>query len=274
MRNEKTAVWPWMAGVVLVGGVGFLLLRDRFDTGASGRADPPAAGALAGGAAAPAAGADPAVAPTPVQHPLDIEAAADPALPPLQDSDAAALESLAGLLGGEGTLATLLRDHVIARLVGHINLLDKPSVPSNAIAVAPLPGGLQVDAGADGEQIAAANGARYAPYVQAFTAVDAQALARAYLGFYPLVQQAYGDLGVRDAYFNDRLVAVIDHLLQTPQPARPLAVTRDPRGRYAFVDPALQARSVGQKALLRLDLAQQQAVMQQLRALRAAITRG
>jgi len=272
MRKEKTAVWPWMAGVVLVGGVGFLLLRDRFDTATPAPAEVAATTATAGGVQP--APVDPVPASPPVQHPLDVEAAADPALPPLEDSDAAALESLAGLLGGEGTLAPLLRDHVIARLVGHINLLDKPSMPPTAMAVAPLPGGLQVEAGADGEQIAAANGARYALYVQAFTAVDAEALARAYLRFYPIVQQAYGDLGVRDAYFNDRLVAVIDHLLQTPQPARPLAVTRDPRGRYAFVDPALQARSVGQKALLRLDLAQQQAVMRQLRALRAAITRG
>ena len=82
------------------------------------------------------------------------------------------------------------------------------------------------------------------------------------------------DSGHPDGHFNDRLVTVIDHLLQTPEPARPLAVEPDGKGRYRFVDPALQSLSVGQKALLRMDATQQQAVKQQLRALRAAVTRG
>jgi arginyl-tRNA--protein-N-Asp/Glu arginylyltransferase len=49
---------------------------------------------------------------------------------------------------------------------------------------------------------------------------------------------------------------------------------RDERGRYRFVDPDLQARSVGQKALLRLEVAQARAVKQQLRELRTALTGG
>ncbi|MEU9859181.1 DUF3014 domain-containing protein, partial [Streptomyces sp. NPDC047974] len=67
---------------------------------------------------------------------------------------------------------------------------------------------------------------------------------------------------------------VIDHLLETPEPARPVAVVRDERGRYRFVDSDLQSRSVGQKALLRMDATQERAVKQQLRAIRSSITRG
>ena len=48
---------------------------------------------------------------------------------------------------------------------------------------------------------------------------------------------------------------------------------RDERGRYRFVDPTLQSRSIGQKALLRMDVAQARAIKQQLRAIRSAITR-
>ncbi|WP_210217149.1 DUF3014 domain-containing protein, partial [Klebsiella pneumoniae] len=44
------------------------------------------------------------------------------------------------------------------------------------------------------------------------------------------------------------------------------------RGRYRFADATLQSRSIGQKALLRMDVAQARAVKQQLRAIRAAIT--
>ncbi|MGW9229195.1 DUF3014 domain-containing protein [Streptomyces niveus] len=55
---------------------------------------------------------------------------------------------------------------------------------------------------------------------------------------------------------------------QSPQ------VERDERGRYRFVDPTLQSRSIGQKALLRMDAAQARAVKQQLQAIRSAIARG
>ncbi|HBC52211.1 MAG TPA: DUF3014 domain-containing protein, partial [Stenotrophomonas maltophilia] len=117
------------------------------------------------------------------------------------------------------------------------------------------------------------NGARCAPYVQAFTALDPGATSTAYKRFYPLIQQAYVDLGRPDGYFNDRLVAVIDNLLDTPELAQSPVVQRDERGRYRFVDPTLQSRSIGQKALLRMDAAQARAVKQQLRAIRSAITR-
>ncbi|WMJ70270.1 DUF3014 domain-containing protein [Stenotrophomonas sp. 24(2023)] len=270
MQSGK-AVWPWIVGVVVIGGAGAWLFRDQF---APGGAAPATVEAPLPATAGPPAAAPPSPAAA-IQHPLDTEAAADPALPALADSDATAWNALASLFPGEGVLAPVMREFLIQRLVTHIDNLDKPSVPPTALALRPLPGELQVDAGADGTpQLAPANAARYAPYVKAFTAADADALGTAYLRFYPLVQKAYASLGRPDAYFNDRLVQVIDHLLATPEPARPLAVERDERGRYRFADPALQSRSVGQKALLRLDLQQERAVKQQLRALRAVVTRG
>ena len=42
-------------------------------------------------------------------------------------------------------------------------------------------------------------------------------MAVVYERLYPLFQQAYEDLGYPGKYFNDRLVEVIDHLLQTPE---------------------------------------------------------
>jgi hypothetical protein len=160
---------------------------------------------------------------------------------------------LSQLFQGEGPLTLLLRDHLIQRLVTQVDNLDKPSVPPTALAARPLPGSLQVEPGEGGERIAASNAARYAPYVQAFTALDPAATATAYKRFYPLIQQAYVDLGRPEGYFNDRLVAVIDHLLDTPELAQSPLVQRDERGRYRFVDPTLQSRSIGQKALLRMD---------------------
>lgn len=273
MQSGK-AVWPWVLGGVLVAGaVGGWLFRDELR---ALHQEPVARVEPAGSGAAtdpPAAAAQPP-APPAIQHPLDAGLAADPALPALGDSDASAWEALADVFPGDPVLALFLRDHLIQRLVTHVDNLTRPSVPPTALALRPLPGTLQVDSDEAGDRIGAANAARYAPYVKAFTAVDAGVLAAAYVRFHPLIQEAYVELGHPHGYFNDRLVVVIDHLLQAPEPARPLAVERDERGRYRFVDPELQALSVGQKAMLRLDAGQAAAVKQQLRALRVAITRG
>lgn len=272
MQKTK-AVWPWVLGVLVVGAAGWWLFRDDLRSLYPTRPTPAAEVRPDGDEPAPA---DPVAAPAvpQIQHPLDLEAAADPALPALGDSDASAWGALAELFPTDGVLALVLRDHLIQRLVAHVDNLTQPSVTASSLALRPVPGALQLEQDETGSRLGRDNAARYAPYVQAFTAVDADALAAAYVRFYPLIQQAYVELGHVDGYFNDRLVAVIDHLLQAPEPQRPLAVEPDERGKYRFTDPALQSLSVGQKALLRLDAEQARAVKQQLRAIRAAVTRG
>jgi len=272
MQSGK-AVWPWVLGVVVIGGVGAWLFREDLTRLAKGVEVPvQSTPATQASPPEPVAVTDPAPTPAP-RHPLDADAAADPALPAMADSDSAAWEALSQLFQGEGPMNLLLRDHLIQRVVSHVDNLDKPSVPPTVLAVRRLPGSLEVETGEGGARIAAANAARYATYVQAFTALDPVATADAYKRFHPLLQQAYVELGRPNAYFNDRLVAVIDHLLETPELAQAPLVQPDERGRFRFVDPSLQARSVGQKALLRMSAEQARAVKQQLRAFRAAITR-
>ena len=62
-----------------------------------------------------------------------------------------------------------------------------------------------------------ANFERYAPLVRVLEKTDVKALAVVYERLYPLFQQSYEDLGYPGKYFNDRLVEVIDLLLQTPE---------------------------------------------------------
>jgi len=117
-----------------------------------------------------------------------------------------------------------------------------------------------------------ANEARYAAAVALFEAVDARRLVSAYVRFYPLLQQAYRDLGVPDRQFNDRVVEVIDHLLAAPSPEGPLALVPVPdKPRWAFADPALEGASVGHKAMVRLGPAQAARVKVKLRELRGLL---
>ncbi|WP_434030364.1 DUF3014 domain-containing protein [[Pseudomonas] boreopolis] len=269
MQN-KTALWPWLIGAILVAGIGWWLFRP--DTTTHTTASPPAFPSRT----EPPVQAPPsasAAAPGGPQHPVESPAAADPAIPALADSDAAAWEALSNLAGDASVLDVLLRDHLIQRLVTMVDNLPRRSATRQSLALRPLPGELQLRQDEAGATLAPANAERYVPYVKAFAAVDPQALARAYRRFYPLFQQAYVELGYPDGYFNDRLVQVIDHLLQAPEPAQPPLVEPNGRGKYRFVDPALESLSVGQKALVRLGPGQEAAVKRQLRAIRAALTR-
>ncbi|MEM9688983.1 MAG: DUF3014 domain-containing protein [Pseudomonadota bacterium] len=187
-------------------------------------------------------------------------------LPSLDDSDAYFRLELRNLFGT--TLDRLLIESGgIERFVATIDNLPRKTVADSIRPLRPVAGALRV---VDGE-ITAANAERYAPYVALFTASDIDELVGAYQRFYPLMQEAYQRLGYPDGYFNDRVIVVIDHLLQTPAIDEPLAVTQ-PHVLYEFTDPSLQSLSAGQKILLRIGPEHRNAVQQRLRELRSRLT--
>ncbi|MBO9746618.1 DUF3014 domain-containing protein [Xanthomonas phaseoli pv. dieffenbachiae] len=270
--QSKSSRWPWLLAVPLISGAAWWLF--------SGPPDPqgrlPAPISRTASAVAAAVNPQPTPAGNEPRHPLQVPSAdaADVAIPPLAQSDDAAWEALLTLVQDETALSIVLRKHLIERVVVMIDNLTQPSISRRASVLQAVSGDLQISSTDNQLMIDQANAARYAPYVTAFTSVDAQALARSYVRFYPLFQQAYANLGAPDRYFNDRVIDVIDHLLRTPQPAEPIGVRRDERGRYLFVDPSLESLSVGQKALLRLGPTQAAAVKAQLQRIRAALLQG
>ena len=68
---------------------------------------------------------------------------------------------------------------------------------------------------------------------------------------YLMARYAFDDLGYKDAYFNDHLIALIDHLLATPDVAAPIVLVQ-PNVMYLYADPQLEALSPGQKTLIRM----------------------
>ncbi len=207
-----------------------------------------------------------------IEHP--IEAVKPPEAPPpvaLDDSDGAIAAALGHLLGDERLRRWFHGDAMVRRFVATVDNLSRPTVAMKVRSLQPVPGAFEVVRDGEAITVSAGNAARYAPYVQALERVDAKQLAGVYLRFYPLFQKAYEDLGYPKAYFNDRLVASIDHLLAAPEPPAPLRLTQ-PKVLYEFEDPQLEALSAGQKAMLRLGPDNAQRVKAKLRALRAEIT--
>ena len=178
---------------------------------------------------------------------------AEPAapLPPLDESDAEARAAISAAAGE--TLATehLAASDVIRKLVATTDNLSRDGLWIQARIVPPLGGLFQVEGEEDALYIAPANYERYKPLFRLVEAVDIGMLAEAYRRHYPLLQQAYEELGYPDRQFHNRALEIIDHLLATPRVSGPVRLVQ-PHVLYLFADPALEGLSPGQKILLRI----------------------
>lgn len=227
------------------------------------------------------------VAPS-IQHPIDTpapEAAGGPApLPALADADQWVGEQLNELLTRKNVLAFLQLDGFVRRAVATVDNLARQQAPARVWPVNPTPQRFNVQRGSDGvDTIHPDNSQRYTPLVLMIDAVDTAQAVALYRRLYPLFQQAYEELGFPGRYFNDRLVEVLDHLIATPVPTTPLAVTlvqvkgevpsTRPWVRYEFADPALESLSAGRKVLLRVGPEHQQRLQAKLRDIRQRIAK-
>jgi len=228
----------------------------------------------------------PAPAPPPaVIAPLPLEAEAEPQianpmpagdspgaplLPGLGESDQPFGSALTGLAGA-GTLGTLLvPENLIRHLVATIDNLPRHKLGIELRPLRATPGTLRVAGDDFRASLEARNAARYAAPIAIARQLDLAALVRLYQSYYPLLQRAYQDLGYPRGYFNDRLVAVIDHLLATPVVPGPVELVR-PKVFWEFADPELEARSAGQKLMLRVGAENAAVLRARLRELRALI---
>jgi hypothetical protein len=183
-----------------------------------------------------------------IRYPIETE---DKPLPPLNASDDAVREALAGLIGDRSLLDLLNLREFVRRVVATVDNLPRKKLSPRLMPVKPAPGHF-VTAGKDDTLVLSEeNYARYSPFVRLLEAVDTKKLVALYTRLYPLFQQAYWDLGYPQAYFNDRLVEVIDSLLDAPEVQGPIRLVR-PKIYYRFADPELEALPAGQKILVRI----------------------
>ncbi|TLY66459.1 MAG: DUF3014 domain-containing protein [Gammaproteobacteria bacterium] len=196
--------------------------------------------------------------------------AAAAALPALNDSDTLARDSIAGVLGRGAVERLLMPQNIVRHIVATVDNLPRKKVAVELRPVRPTPGATAIATQGEITALSDANFERYAPLVKAVQGTDVKALALVYRRLYPLFQQSYEDLGYPGKYFNDRLVEVIDHLLQAPVVQAPIPLVQ-PRVMYEYADADLEGRSAGQKLLIRMGPANERAIKAKLREFRAEI---
>jgi len=224
--------------------------------------------------------------PKPIRYPIELpvaeeepqtevastpKPAPEPPLPKLIDSDQRVLELLQKTVGNEVLQPVLVPQHIIARIVTTIDNLTPAKLASNAVPLKPVSGKIQVKHVEDRIYLSEQNSKRYAPYITLLEKADSAELDAIYRKFYPLFQESYKDLGDPTAYFNDRLIDVIDHLLAAPEPTYPVELAQ-PKVFFEYVDPELEAASAGQKILLRIGPENAAKVKAKLREIRTELT--
>ena len=265
MWEEETAdsfrrkLLYWLGGLVLAAALGFAIwYRFVFHREAP---PPPPVAALP---AQPIPSGEPSIS-----HPMPAGEGSE-ALPALNDSDPVVQDALTGALGRPTIEALLVPQNIVRHIVVTIDNLPRKKVAIDLRPVKATPGQAAVSTQGDLMVLSAANFDRYTTFARAVQAADVKSLAAVYQRLYPLFQQAYEDLGYPGKYFNDRVVEVIDHLLETPEVAPPIQLEQ-PRVFYTFADPSLEGRSAGQKLLIRMGPANARIVKAKLRELRAEI---
>lgn len=186
-----------------------------------------------------------------VPPPAAPAAPAQPPLPALADSDKFMLDALSGLVGNKTLMKVFDTEKIIKHIVATIDNLPGRRAPMSVMPIQRAQGTFIVAGAEDDLTLSPMNAARYTPYVKVAQAIDARKLVELYVRVYPLFQDAYEKLGYPKKYFNDRLIVAIDDLLDAPNIKGPVKLVQ-PNVFYQFADPDLEARSIGQRILMRI----------------------
>lgn len=246
--------WLWVLTVVLLGaGVGYYFwTREE-----APQPQPPAP--LAAPPDAPPDAPAQASAEPAVRYPVPAaDEAPEKPLPTLANSDPMMRESVSSLIGRKAFEAMVRPTQIVRNIVATVDNLPRETAPARVMPLERVPGRFTPGA---------ANAARYVPYVRVLESLDSRALVQRYVQMYPLFQQAYAELGYPNANFNDRLVEAIDDLLAAPELAAPPELEQ-PKVLYQFADPDLEARSAGQKVMMRMGADNARRVKAKLREIR------
>jgi len=187
-------------------------------------------------------------------------------LPVLNESDPEIKQALADITGADALAQYLVTDQVISRVVASIDSLTSRQVPVHINPILPAKEKFQVDE--EGERIVMSerNFARYDGYVALLQSMDAGLLTTFYRRYSPLFQEAWEENGGLGS-FEDRLLDVIDEMLEAPDVSGPIYLTK-PEAVYLFEDTDLEAMTAGQKVLVRMGSENASVVKEKLAEIR------
>lgn len=256
---------------ILIAAAAFLYLRDDDASKTSQSVETPVA-------VTPQAASNTPVeeAPKPVYEPPQPVVEVEP-LPVLNESDAGVLAALQELRG-EGLLKLIVPQEVLRKFVLAVNGIEEGKVVheyrpviSPAPPFVPEKFSVMVEGVAvDQERVSVNNYQRYEPYVTTLALIDPDAAVALYKRFYPLMAEAFKELGLKKSNFHTVVIGAIDNLLAAPDVQGDLLLVH-PKVFYQYADPALEKLPQTHKLMLRMGPENARSVKASLRQLRTRL---
>lgn len=198
-------------------------------------------------------------------------------LPSLNNSHESLLENLQSL-GSQGLVKLLVSEELIRKFVLAVNGVQEGKVVADYRPVVSPTSPFLVESFnvvVDGnevsqERIDNKNFARYEPYVHALALIDSDAAINLYKRYYPLLEEAFRELGLKKKNFHSVLIGAIDNILAAPDIQGDLLLLR-PKVFYQYADPALESMPQTHKLMLRMGPENARSVKASLRQLRARL---
>jgi hypothetical protein len=271
-QSSSGLLWVIVVLVVIVAAAAFYFLRDDAPSASQTVTTPVA---VAPQAIATSSAASSVAAIVEYQPPMPV-VEVEP-LPILNESDSSILAALQQLRG-EGLLQLLVPQEVLRKFVLAVNNLAEGKVIHEYRPVVSPPPPFVAETfsvmiegtAADQERVAPANFQRYEPYVTTLALIDSDAAVAVYRRFYPLLEEAFRELGLKKPNFHSVLIAAIDNILAAPDAQGDLLLVR-PRVFYQYADPALEQLPQTHKLMLRMGPENARSVKASLRQLRARL---
>lgn len=198
-------------------------------------------------------------------------------LPELNNSHSSLLESLKSL-GSDGLFSLLVTEELIRKFVLAVNGIQEGKVVYEyRPVISPQPPFVveSFNVIVDGnevtqERVDNKNFARYEPYVHVLALLDTDATVNLYKRYYPLLEEAFRELGLKKKNFHSVLIGAIDNLLAAPDVQGDLLLLR-PKVFYQYADPALEKLPQTHKLMIRMGPENSRSVKASLRQLRAKL---
>lgn len=196
-------------------------------------------------------------------------------LPPLSDSDPSVMDAFAKLAADAPTM--MVPEEVVRKFVRAANAIEEGKIVHEyRPLVSPAPPFQATRDGTledqQGQQyiLSPDNYRRYDKYVTTLEAIDTDALIAIYKRFYPLLEEAYGEMGLKKGNFHTVMLGAIDNLLAAPVVDGEILLVR-PKVFYQYADPALEKLPSSHKLLLRMGPDNTRRVHAKLREIRARL---
>ena len=270
-RKSSSTTMIVIVVLALIGAAAaFFFLRDDAPVASQTVTTPVAVAPQA--VATSSAAAAPIVEYEPPQPVIEVEP-----LPVLNESDTSILAALQQLRG-EGLLQLLVPQELLRKFVLAVNNVAEgkviheyrpvvsPPPPFIADTFSVMVAGTAVDQ----ERVSPNNYQRYEPDVTTLALIDSDAAAAVYRRFYPLMEEAFRELGLKKPNFHSVMIAAIDNILAAPDVQGDLLLVR-PKVFYQYADPALEILPQTHKLMLRMGPENARSVKASLRQLRARL---